>query len=171
MVSAQAIAITPSQAVSEAQPLVSQAVRTTDATVAAVLDQNWDRLFNENGTGDRNRDRFGHRDGNGFRDVNGDRYWIRDLHRDLYGIRYRLLDGVRNWLLYRHGVRLGNVNRVGPVYWNCYRDFYRDGDLLFNCYWIRLWHRDRNFLRDCDGLHVTLTVSESPAVAQTLAGT
>jgi hypothetical protein len=116
------------------------------------------------GARDRDGDGLGHRDSNGFRDVNGNRHWIRDLHGDLHRIRYGFLDRVWNWLLHRHGVRLRNVDRVGPVHWNCYRDLYRDRDLPFNGHWIRLWHRDRDFLGDGDGLHVT------PAIAQTVPG-
>jgi hypothetical protein len=101
---------------------------------------------------------------NGFRNVYRNRHWVRDLNR----IRYGFLDGIGHRFVYRHRVRLRDVNRVRSVYRDWYWNLHRDRNFLFNGHWVRLWYRDRDFLGNCDGLHVALaTVSESTAVTQT----
>lgn len=126
--------------------------------------------MDDNGLRNRDSHWLGHRDSKRLRYVHGDRHWIRDFNRDLHRIWDGLLHRVGYWFLYRHGIRLRDVNWVGPIYRNCYWNLHRDRNLLFNGYGIRLWHRDRDFLGDGDGLHVALTVSVSSAVPQAVPG-
>jgi hypothetical protein len=136
----------------------------------AILYQKWYRLVDHNGLRNRDSHWLGHRDSNRLRYVYRDRHWVRDFNRDLHRIWDRLLDRVGHWFLYRHGIRLRDVNWIGSVYRNCYRNLHRNRNLLFNGYWIRLWHRDRDFLGDGDGFHVTLAISVSSAVTQAVPG-
>jgi hypothetical protein len=184
MVTAQAIA--PTQRVSEAETLMSETVSSANAAIssanaaissvkaskAAPLHQNWDRLVDHNGMRDRYSHGLGNRDSNRLGNVHRDRHWIGDLNRDFNRIRYGFLDRVRYRLLYRDGVRFRDVNRVRSVYRDCHWNLHRDRNLLYNGHWIRLWHGNRDFLGNGDGLHVALAaVTEPSAVTQTVPGT
>lgn len=146
---------------SKAVPGANTAIR-PKTPKTTILYQNWYRLVDHNGL--RNRD------SHWLRYVYRDRHWVRDLNRDLHRIWDWLLDRVGYWFLYRHGIRFRDVNWVGPVYRNCYWNLHRDRNFLFNCYGIRLWHRDRDFLGDGDGFHVAVSISVSSAVTQAVSG-
>lgn len=122
--------------------------------------------MDHNGLRNRNSHWLGYRDSNRFRYVHRYRHWVRNLNRDLHRIWDWLLDSVGYWFLYRHRIRLRDMNWIGPVYRNWYWNLHRDRNLLFNGYGIRLWHRNRDFLGDGDGFHVALAISVSSAVPQ-----
>ena len=118
-------------------------------------------------------------DGLWYRDCNGLRYRnsyrLRNVHRDGHRIGYlnryfhwvrdRPLYSVRYWFLYMDGIRLRDVDGVGPIYrywnWNLYRVRY----MFFNCDWVWLRHRDRDFFSDGDCLDVS-SVGQTDTAAQ-----
>lgn len=128
----------------------------------------------------QDRDMLLNYDGLWYRDCKGLRYWnsygLRDVHRDghrignlnryFHWVRDWLLYSVRYWFLYSDGIRLGDVDGIGPVHryrnWNLDRDRY----VLFDCDWVRLWHRDGDFFSDGYCLDVSLVgQSETSAKA------
>jgi hypothetical protein len=141
--------------------VTSQTSSITSAISRVLLYKNRDSFLDHYWLRYRNCYRFWHRDSDRLRYVNRDRVRNRDFDWYLDRVRDRFLDRVWHFLLNVDRVRFWNLDRVGLLNRNSYRELHRVGNLLLDMYWVGLRDRDRDFLCHCYGLHVLNLVSQS----------